>query len=105
MNSDAKKQEIIDKLKSSEIDPQVLKDSAEVAASLYKFGLKDVFIYGIVKPNGTSSKFHVPPKDLSDFFDEISKLNSNNIDLEVFPIGIKAPELYEVNLRYGVKTR
>ena len=96
-------QDIIKRLKSGNLDQSTLQDTAELAAKLSRYGLKDVCIYGQPGPDGTCCKFHVSKEDTGSLLAELIEQNSPLIDLEVFPIGIKAPEYYEVNVRLGTR--
>jgi len=96
-------EDVIARLKSGNLDKTTLNKTAELAAKLSVYGLKDVCIYGQPGPDGTCSKFHVMKDDASLFLDEFIKQNSSLIDIEIFPIGIKAPEFYEVNVRLGAR--
>lgn len=92
---------LLSKVKTASLDKELLRESAEISATLSKYGLKEWCIYGQPGPDGTCGKFHVQPAQLGAFVNEISNFKNSLINFDVFPLGIIDPELYEVNMKFG----
>ena len=97
--------DLLNRIKNSTLEPDELKQAAVMASKLSKYGLKDWCIRGMPGPNGVCSTFHIEPASLGDFFVELDALKGPVFNADIFPLGIKAPELYEVHIKFGDRVR